>query len=152
MKSQSEIGYLPKLFAFYINLAKWKVIYHVGDLLGILCCGFHSHALIFHWVMASKMSAWAHSKNTMNIEKWFDDLLWRHQWRHQHEKYFSGTICDDLFIFDVKIKLYWKFEIFKMAAFLRVRRSFKPEVISDIVLHTRIGNLIPYVLSYWSKF
>ena len=31
-------------------------------------------------------------ENTMNLEKKFDDLLWRHQWRHQHENTFISLI------------------------------------------------------------
>ena len=43
----------------------------------------------------------------------FEGTLWRHRWRHHHEKYFSGIIWDDLFISEVKLKLCLIFQNFQ---------------------------------------
>ena len=42
------------------------------------------------------------------------------------------------------------FEIFKMAAFLRSRRSFKPEVVPELWYYIEIGHADPYIFSFWS--
>ena len=42
------------------------------------------------------------------------------------------------------------FEIFKMAAILRFRRTFKPEVAPEVELYTKIGHAIAYILSFSS--
>ena len=42
------------------------------------------------------------------------------------------------------------FDIFKMAAILRFRRTFEPEVEPEVELHIKIGHAIPYLLSFWS--
>ena len=44
------------------------------------------------------------------------------------------------------------FEIFKMAAILRSRRTFKPEVVPEIESYIDIGHGIPYILRFWSPF
>ena len=42
------------------------------------------------------------------------------------------------------------FEIFKMAAILNFGRVFKPEVVPKVKSYIEVGNVIPYILSFWS--
>ena len=50
----------------------------------------------------------------MNIEGNFEATLWCHRWRHHHEKNnIFSIICDDLFISEMKFKLYLIFQKFK---------------------------------------
>ena len=44
------------------------------------------------------------------------------------------------------------FEIFKMAAILRFRCVFEPEVVPEFELYTKIGYSIPYILRFCSTF
>ena len=44
------------------------------------------------------------------------------------------------------------FEIFKMAAILRLRCVIKPEVVPEFELYTKIGYAIPYILRFCSTF
>ena len=59
----------------------------------------------------------------------------------------SGIICDDSFIFDIKMNLEEKFEIFKMATILRSRWAFWPENVPDFEYDFNITNPIPYIWS-----
>ena len=44
------------------------------------------------------------------------------------------------------------FEIFKMAAIWGFARVFKPEVVTEVESNTKIGHVIPYMLSFCSTF
>ena len=44
------------------------------------------------------------------------------------------------------------FEIFKMAAILRSRRSFKPEVLPEVESYMKIGHAYLYLMSFCSTF
>ena len=44
------------------------------------------------------------------------------------------------------------FEIFKMAAILSPRRTFKPEVVPEVKSYAKIGHTIPYILRFCSTF
>ena len=37
-----------------------------------------------------------------------------------------------------------------MAAILRLGRIFKPKVVPEVEYYTQVGNVIPYILSFWS--
>ena len=37
-----------------------------------------------------------------------------------------------------------------MAAILRFGRVFKPKVVPEVESYTQVGNVIPYILSFWS--
>ena len=43
-------------------------------------------------------------------------------------------------------------KIFKMAAILRSRRTFKPEVVPEVESYIEMGTAIPYILSFLSMF
>ena len=54
--------------------------------------------------------------------------------------------------------LMWKwtylkyFEVFKMAAILRLRCVIEPEDVSEFELYTKIGDAIPYILRFCLTF
>ena len=88
----------------------------------------------------------------MNIEGRFDVTLWRHQWRHQHQKYFGGLILDGLSISNVKMNISKSFRNFQNGRHFEVRRTFKPEVVPEVESYTKIGHAIPYILRFCSTF
>ena len=59
----------------------------------------------------------------MNIEGNFEATLWRHRWRHHHEKYYYVIICDGLFISAVEMKVCLLFQKWPLYIF-RSRQTF----------------------------
>ena len=53
-------------------------------------------------------------------------------------------ICDDLFIFEVKLKLCSMFQIFKMATILRSRQTYLLVVISEVEYTNKIDEHLQY--------
>ena len=54
----------------------------------------------------------------------FEATLWRHRWRHHHENTFWGIIWDDLFVFEVKLKLCSIFQNLKNGRHFELATNF----------------------------
>ena len=65
-----------------------------------------SESPVYWWDIALATCFRSQPVLNMYIEDNFQVTLWHHQWRHRHEKYFSGIIWDNLFISDVNLKLW----------------------------------------------